>query len=46
MLSDEALKWLNLIHYENFNLEDRMILLKAAEIAYSKNEEKEGKENV
>lgn len=46
MISEEALKWLNLIHYENFNLEDRMILLKAAEIAYPKNKKMEEKENV
>lgn len=46
MISEEALKWLVSIHYENFDLEDRMILLKAANLAYPKNKKMEGKENV
>lgn len=43
MLSKEALKWLESIEYQKFTHEQRMILLKAAMIAYpdkSKEEEK------
>lgn len=46
MLSKEALKWLDSINYEKFKHEERIILLKAAIIAYPENEIMEGKENV
>ena len=43
MLSKEAIEWLQSIEYQKFTHEQRMILLKAAMIAYpdkSKEEEK------
>lgn len=42
MLSKEALKWLESINYQKFNHDQRIILLKAAMIAYpNKNKEEE-----
>lgn len=37
MLSKEALKWLESINYQKFNHDQRIILLKAAMIAYPNN---------
>ena len=41
MLSKEALKWLESINYQQFNHDQRIILLKAAMIAYPNKEEVE-----
>lgn len=41
MLSKEALKWLESINYQQFNHEERIILLKAAMIAYPNNNKEE-----
>jgi hypothetical protein len=41
MLSKEALKWLESINYQQFNHDQRMILLKAAMIAYPNNNKEE-----
>lgn len=46
MISKEALEWLESIGYEKFKTDERMILLKAAKIAYPENEIMEGNENV
>ena len=41
MLSKEALKWLESINYQKFNHNQRIILLKAAMIAYPNNNKEE-----
>ena len=41
MLSKEALKWLEFINYQKFNHDQRIILLKAAMIAYPNNNKEE-----
>lgn len=41
MLSKEALKWLESINYQQFTHEERIILLKAAMIAYPNNNKEE-----
>jgi hypothetical protein len=41
MLSKEALKWLESINYQKFNHAQRIILLKAAMIAYPNNNKEE-----
>ena len=41
MLSKEAIKWLQSIDYQKFSHEKRMILLKAAMIAYPDDTKKE-----
>lgn len=41
MLSKDALKWLESIQYEKFTHEERIILLKAAMIAYPNNNKEE-----
>lgn len=43
MLSKDAIKWLISINYQKFSPEDRMVLLKAAMIAYPENKNVEGK---
>ena len=43
MLSKEAIEWLQSIEYQKFTHEQRMILLKAAMIAYPENKNVEEK---
>ena len=43
MLSKEAIEWLQSIEYQKFTHEQRMILLKAAMIAYTEEKKEEEK---
>lgn len=45
MLSEAAIKWLQSIDYQKFSHEKRMILLKAAMIAYPNKKDDEKEEN-